>query len=239
VGAGAKRRWRLKRSKNPRSARAPTLALPRLLRSRERGHEPRYNGDMSDAPEILTIGHSNHPWHRFLELLEANEVACILDVRSIPASRRYPHFNRTAFERSLKDAGIGYRFLGDRLGGRPKDTVCYAGGAVDYARVAASQTFRDGLDEAATLSRERRCCLLCAEKDPLDCHRAILVARHLAPKGFSVSHIHGDGTVESQAAFEKRLVAADDAQLLLGLEDSRALLPLAYNHRGRKIAFRA
>ncbi|MSP50548.1 MAG: DUF488 domain-containing protein [Alphaproteobacteria bacterium] len=194
---------------------------------------------MADTPLVLTIGHSDHPWPAFLELLQANEVACILDVRSMPASRRYPQFSRAAFERSLSVAGIGYRFLGDRLGGRPKDSVCYAGGAVDYAKVAATAAFREGLDEAAAMAREKRCCLLCAEKDPLDCHRSILVARHLAPKGFSVSHIHGDGKVESQAEFEKRLMAADEAPLLAEVEDSRALLSLVYNRRGRRIAFRA
>jgi uncharacterized protein (DUF488 family) len=194
---------------------------------------------MTDTPTVLTLGHSSHPWPAFVQLLQANEVAMILDVRSMPASRRYPQFNRGAFERGLKAAGIGYRFLGDRLGGRPKDTVCYAGGAVDYARVAATQAFRDGLDEAAAAARERRCCLLCAEKDPIDCHRAILVARHLAPKGFAISHIHADGRIESQAEFEQRLIDSNEASLFAGVEDRRAVLPLAYNLRGRKIAFRA
>ena len=195
---------------------------------------------MTDTPTVLTIGHSNHAWPEFLKLLQANEVSTILDVRSIPASRRFPQFNRDAFERALKEAGIGYRYFGDRLGGRPKDTVCYAGGAIDYAKVAATQAFRDGLDEAASVAREKRCCLLCAEKDPLDCHRSILVARHLAPKGFSIAHIHGDGRLETQAEFETRLVAADeDAPLLAAVEDARALLQLAYNRRGRRMAFRA
>lgn len=194
---------------------------------------------MSETPTVLTLGHSNHAWPEFLALLQAKEVGCIVDVRSMPASRRYPQFNRDAFERALGDAGIGYRFLGDRLGGRPKDSVCYAGGAVDYARVAATSAFREGLDELATLARSMRCCLLCAERDPLDCHRAILVARHLAPKGFSISHIHGDGRIETQGEFEKRLIDADEAPLLADVEDGRALLQLAYNRRGRRIAFRA
>ena len=194
---------------------------------------------MTDAPLVLSIGHSNHPWPAFLDLLQRNEVGAIVDVRSMPASRRYPQFNRDAFERALGEAGVGYRFLGDRLGGRPKDTVCYAGGAVDYARVAATSAFREGLDELATLAQKKRCCLLCAERDPLDCHRAILVARHLAPKGFSISHIHGDGRVETQAEFEKRLIDAGEAPLLADVEDARALLQLAYNRRGRRIAFRA
>ena len=193
---------------------------------------------MTDAPLVLTLGHSNHPWPAFLALLQANEVASIVDVRSMPASRRYPQFNRAALERALGDAGIGYRFLGDRLGGRPKDTVCYAGGAVDYAKVAATSAFREGLDELATLAREKRCCLLCAERDPLDCHRSILVARHLAPKGFSISHIHGDGRVETLAEFERRLIDADEAPLLADVEDGRALLQLAYSRRNRRMAFK-
>ncbi len=194
---------------------------------------------MTDTPLVLTLGHSNHPWPGFVSLLEANDVACLIDVRSMPASRRYPQFDRPEMERGLREAGIGYRFLGDRLGGRPKDSVCYAGGAVDYARVAATKAFRDGLDEAAVVARERRCCLMCAERDPLDCHRSILVARHLAPKGFAIAHIHGDGRLETQGEFETRLMAADEAPLLAEIEDARALLALAYNRRGRRMAFRA
>ena len=72
---------------------------------------------MTDAPLVLSIGHSNHPWPAFLDLLQRNEVGAIVDVRSMPASRRYPQFNRDAFERALGEAGVGYRFLGDRLGG--------------------------------------------------------------------------------------------------------------------------
>ncbi len=194
---------------------------------------------MTDTPLVFTIGHSSHPWPEFVSLLQANGIACLIDVRSMPASRRYPQFNCAEMERGLTDAGIAYRYLGDRLGGRPKDTVCYAGGAVDYAKVAATNAFRDGLDDAAELARSMRCCLMCAEKDPMDCHRAILVARHLAPKGFSIVHVHGDGRLERQDEFERRLMAADEAPLLAGVEDTRALLPLAYNRRGRKMTFRA
>ena len=193
---------------------------------------------MTDAPLVFTIGHSSHPWPEFVSRLQANGIACLIDVRSMPASRRYPQFNRAEMERGLKDAGIAYRYLGDRLGERPKDTVCYAGGAVDYAKVAATKAFREGLDDAAELARSMRCCLMCAEKDPMDCHRAILVARHLAPKGFSIVHVHGDGRLERQDEFERRLMAADEAPLLAGVEDARALLPLAYNRRGRKMTFR-
>lgn len=193
---------------------------------------------MPETPPVLTLGHSNHPWTELLALLQANEVACLVDVRSMPASRRYPQFNRNAVERALGDAGIGYRFLGDRLGGRPKDPAGYTEGVVDYDKVAKTSAFCEGLDELAGLAREKRCCVMCAERDPLDCHRALLVARHLAPKGFSISHIHGDGRIEAQGAFEKRLVDADEAPLLSGIEDACALLPAAYRRRNLKMAFK-
>lgn len=193
---------------------------------------------MSEIPAILTLGHSNHPWPEFMALLQRNEVACLVDVRSMPASRRYPQFNRNAVERALSDAGIGYRFLGDRLGGRPKDPAGYTEGVVDYEKVAVTSAFREGLDELAGMARRKRCCVMCAERDPLDCHRALLVARRLAPKGFSISHIHGDGRIETQGAFEKRLIDAEEAPLLAGVEESRALLPAAYRRRNRKMAFK-
>ena len=193
---------------------------------------------MSETPIVLTLGHSNHPWPEFLELLQRNHVGCIVDVRSMPASRRCPQFNRNAVERALRDAGIGYRFLGDRLGGRPKDPAGYTEGVVDYDKVAKTSAFCEGLDQLAGLARAKRCCVMCAERDPLDCHRAILVARHLAPKGYSLSHIHGDGRIETQGEFERRLIDADEAPLLADVEDGRALLQLAYNRRGRRMAFK-
>ena len=178
-------------------------------------------------PLVFTIGHSNHPWDAFVALLRANEIACLVDVRSMPASRRNPQFNRPEMERCLEDAGIRYCYLGDRLGGKPKGMA----GTIDYAKVAAAETFRTGLDTALDLAGKMRCCLMCAEKDPIDCHRSILVARHLAAKGAAIAHIHADGQVEPQRAFEARLMGDGDAPLLAGIEDLQA----AYERRGRRM----
>lgn len=190
-------------------------------------------------PIVLTLGHSNREWSDFARLLTENQAALLVDVRSMPASRRYPWFNRKEMIAALGGIGIGYHYLGDRLGGRPKDTVCYAGGAVDYAKVATTSAFREGLDELATLARAKRVCLVCSEKDPMDCHRAILIARHLAPKGFALQHVHSAEQTEPQEAFEARLLAIDEGGLLGRIKDRRALVQMAYNRRGRKMAFRA
>jgi len=193
----------------------------------------------ASPPIVLTLGHSNREWADFARLLVENQAALLVDVRSMPASRRYPWFNRKDMTAKLGEIGLGYQYLGDRLGGRPKDTVCYAGGAVDYARVVTSSAFREGMDELATLARAKRVCLVCSEKDPMDCHRAILIARHLAPKGFALSHVHGAEKSETQEAFEARLLDIDEGGLLGRIKDRRALVQMAYNRRGRKMAFRA
>jgi uncharacterized protein (DUF488 family) len=191
---------------------------------------------------VFSIGHSNHEWPGFLGLLERHDVRLVVDVRSVPSSKRYPWFAKTRLMEALKEAGRSYHYLGDRLGGRPRDSICYAGGAIDYGRVAATEAFRSGLDELAGLCQRERLTLMCAEREPMDCHRTILVCRHLAPLGFDIQHIHGDGHLETQGEFEARLVKATMAEagpLLDGVEEKQLEIQLAYNRRGRKMAFRA
>src|SRR5437763_16551728 len=78
------------------------------------------------AARLYTVGHSNHPCERFMQLLRAAGVTTVADVRSSPFSRRLPHFNRPGLERALRPLGIAYSFLGDLLGGRPEQPDVYA-----------------------------------------------------------------------------------------------------------------
>ena len=104
--------------------------------------------------------------------------------------------------------GIGYSFLGGELGGRPNDRSCYdSDGRVSYDRVAATDVFDDGLRHIVHGADERRIVLMCAEKEPLDCHRTLLVARALAERGVAVAHIHADGSLEEHAAAMDRLLS--------------------------------
>jgi uncharacterized protein (DUF488 family) len=161
--------------------------------------------------EILTIGHSNHPIERFVALLQQHAVAAIADVRSVPYSRRHPQFSRETLARSLVAAGIAYRFLGDALGARPRDPACYTDGHADYDRIAARPEFAAGLAQVRAGAGRARMALMCAEREPLDCHRVMLVCRHLrtgpAQGGdLAIAHILADGTLETQAALERRMV---------------------------------
>jgi len=162
---------------------------------------------MSESPDIvLTIGHSNHSLENFVALLHSHNATAIADVRSSPYSKMYPQFNREPLQNSLKAHGVSYIFLGRELGGRPEDPTCYAEGRVQYRRLARTELFKQGISRVLNGTRTYRTVLLCAEAEPLVCHRALLVAPELAALGISVAHIRGDGTLEAHGEAMRRLV---------------------------------
>jgi uncharacterized protein (DUF488 family) len=187
--------------------------------------------------DLLTVGHSNLATEQFMGLLRGAGVNAIADVRSVPYSRRFPWFSQRPLAERLKGSGIAYLPMGEALGGRPADPALYRDGVADYAAIAASDTFRAGLDAAVAQARGRRLCLMCAEREPLDCHRCLLIARALAERGVSVGHILADGSIEPQSATEDRLLGlSKDAPDLFG--DRQARLAEAYRRRNRAIAAR-
>src|SRR5262249_14725168 len=159
------------------------------------------------AFDLFTIGHSNHPIERFVELVRGAGITAIADVRSTPASRRYPWFNQTRLARRLAQEDLAYVPLGEALGGRPRDPRLYRDdGVADYDAMARSDEFRTGLDRVKEGTRRYRVCLMCAEREPLDCHRCLLVARALAERGFAIGHVLADGAIEPHGQTEERLL---------------------------------
>lgn len=156
---------------------------------------------------VLTIGHSNHSIERFIELLRANGVTALADVRSKPYSRFNPQFSRQPLERALRDAGIFYVFLGKELGARSEDPACYDGGRVSYDRLSQTALFREGIERVKKGMVQHRIALMCAEKEPLECHRTLLVSRALERDGVPVAHILADGALESHHDSLIRLLA--------------------------------
>ncbi len=133
--------------------------------------------------EIYTVGHSNLALGEFLDLLSRWGIELVIDVRRFPTSGKYPHFRREELARALEEAGIGYVFLGEELGGYRK------GGYEAYTRTAR---FREGLRKLIELARGRKAAVMCAERDPRGCHRRFIAAA-LAARGFRVVHILGKG----------------------------------------------
>ena len=156
--------------------------------------------------EIWTVGHSTHSADDFITLLRDAGITAIADVRSSPYSRHNPQFNREALKATLKRHDIDYVFLGNGLGARSDDPRHYDGDRVVYARLAESDAFAKAIDRLLTGARTFNVALMCAERDPLTCHRTILVARVLAERGIAVRHIGGDGDIETHEAALERLM---------------------------------
>jgi uncharacterized protein (DUF488 family) len=186
---------------------------------------------------IYTVGHSTHSAARFLQLLLRNDITAIADVRSQPYSRMNPQFNRESLRAVLKEADIAYVFLGRELGARSSDESCYINGKVQYDRLAQTDLFREGLDRVEQGLSKHRIALMCAERDPLTCHRSILVCRHLVARNIGVQHIVDDGRLESHDNALARLLR----ELKIEQEDlfrnQKELFAEAYAQRGEQIAY--
>ena len=173
---------------------------------------------------IRTIGHSNHPIGRFVELLQAAGVERLVDVRSTPWSRRYPQFGKEALAKSLAAAGIGYVHEGAALGGKPE-----AGGS--YDALAARPAFNAALDRVIAGAADTTLCLMCAEKEPMDCHRTVLVSRRLAERGVAIEHLLADGTVQPHREIEETLLGRNAGSDLF--DDRPTRLARAWRARER------
>lgn len=186
---------------------------------------------------VFTIGHSTHSLERLIELLQAHKVTAVADVRSQPYSRLSPYFNREFLRNALKSERIAYVFLGRELGARTDDANCYVDGKVQYDRLARTASFQEGLTRVVNGASRYRIALLCAEKDPLTCHRTILVCRHLVARGLQAAHILGSGRIESHDAALDRLlreVGVDSEDFFRSRDE---LIAEAYEKRGQQIAY--
>lgn len=190
---------------------------------------------------ILTVGHSDHKIEDFLSLLNKHQVDAVADVRSAPYSRRHPQFSRDELKASLREAGIEYWFMGKALGARSADSSCYdADGVAVYERIAETSEFKAAITSVIAASAKHRVALMCAEKAPLDCHRTVMVARHLQTAGGEILHILHDGEIVTHQQIEQDLLAMTNSLTgdLFGAQSSDSQLNSAYEKRGREIAYR-
>ena len=194
------------------------------------------------AQKILyTIGHSNHSIDEFIALLKQHSITAVADVRSAPYSRYCPWFNKDQLSAALRLARIEYLFFGAELGARPQGSACLVNGQISFQKISETPDFRDGLDRLAEAGRKHRVALMCAEKDPLDCHRTTLVCRNLQPYKLSIRHILADGSIENHDQTERRLIKETGVERTLfepDLSDAE-LIERAYDRQSEKIAHQA
>jgi uncharacterized protein (DUF488 family) len=186
---------------------------------------------------IYTIGHSNGTIERLIGLLQQHSITAVADVRSQPYSRFNPQFNREVLADSLKRAGLEYVFLGQELGARPDDPACYRDGRAQYSLIAKAEIFQRGIGRLLSGAERFSLAILCAEKEPLVCHRGILISRHLHENGIVVRHILEDGSVEDHQSVVERLL------IMHGLRDEHLFhsreerIALAYEKQAGDIQY--
>lgn len=158
---------------------------------------------------LFTVGHSNLECSQFIELLKDQSVGLLIDVRSQPRSGRFPQFSQPGFQKTIESAGIGYLFLGEELGGRPDDPDAYRpDGVVDYRARRRSYAFQAGVERVLSELERAPCALLCAEEDPLECHRFLMICPELLRIGVRLLHIRKGSRIEGQKEAEDRLLNA-------------------------------
>ncbi|HEY5329402.1 MAG TPA: DUF488 domain-containing protein [Acidobacteriaceae bacterium] len=171
------------------------------------------------ALRFFTIGHSSHPTERFVALLRQHSIDVVVDTRSAPYSRFTPQFDREGLKETLTATGLRYLWMGDVVGGRPREESCYDGeGRVLYSRVAEQAEFKEAVVRLERGAQEFRVALLCSEEDPAHCHRRLLISRVLMERGATIAHIRGDGCIDTDAD-----VAAKSGKQLPGAQP--ALFP--------------
>lgn len=191
-------------------------------------------------PTVFTIGHSTHSSEAFIDLLKGAGIEVVADVRSSPYSRFHEHFNREDLRVSLAESRIRYVYIGDTLGGRPDLPSLFTDGVADYEKMAATPDFAVGLSRLVKGVSQYRVALMCSERDPLDCHRFLLVARALRDRGKGeIVNILHDGRHESIQETERRLVlSTGQAQTSLFAPAPTDPVAEAYRSQATQIAYR-
>ncbi len=155
--------------------------------------------ETSNSGNIYTVGHSNIELDEFIALLDGIEA--VVDVRSTPFSKYAPQFGMHSIRARLRVAGIEYLYLADEyvgnmLGGQPRDDGCYENGKIVYERVMERSWYQEGITRLIGLAQRKSVAIMCSEEDPHKCHRHHLVAQTLLDRGVDVYHIRGDRSTE-------------------------------------------
>lgn len=156
---------------------------------------------------LYSIGHSNHSIDAFIKLLRQYKIDAVADVRSIPYSRYNPQFSKEPLQQALKHEGIEYVFLGKELGARRKEPECYREGKVDYELIKETAIFQAGIERLLNGVSRMRVAMLCAEKEPLNCHRTILISTYIKDRVDNIHHILADGSICLQKEIDEQVLA--------------------------------
>lgn len=195
---------------------------------------------------LYTIGHSNHTIEKFIKLLKQHEINCVVDVRSNPYSKYNEQFNRENIKRKLNQNGIYYIFMGEEFGARRKEKELYTiDGYLDFEKTVKSSNFLKGVERIKEgLKKNFNIAIMCTEKNPIDCHRNIMIAKYFFDIGYEVKNILENGEIVDQQEITRQLVDyyfPDRNQISFlperNLDDYDELVKKAYRLRNKEIGY--
>ena len=193
---------------------------------------------------IFTVGHSTHTLGNFLALLQSQAVDCIVDVRSVAASKFNPQFNKLELSAFLKENDVIYMHMPKEFGARHNDPALLdEEGKVDFRKVVQTREFSAGIDRLENgLAKGFTIALMCSESEPFDCHRFSMVSFALENRGIRVDHIMKDKTLVSNTKLEHRLITKYEK--VLPVPDifnpdvtPEQVLAQAYRFRNKDVAY--
>ena len=158
--------------------------------------------------EIYTLGHSNYPFDKFIEILKKYDINCVVDIRSTPYSKYNTQYNKEFLHETLKNLGYTYIYMADEFGAKRKTKVSYNDeGYADFDKVILEDEFKRGIERLKVgCSKNYKIVLLGAMQEPIRCHRAILLGKELIKAGFDVKHIMHEGDLKVQSELEEQLL---------------------------------
>ena len=196
---------------------------------------------------LYSIGHSSQTQEEFLALLTSYGINCIVDVRSVPASKYSPQFNQENLKWVLKSHGIQYLHFGDEFGARRTDSID-ENGQVNFELAVKTPNFQQGVVRLMRgLEKGYQIALMCSEADPLECHRFSMVSRYFYDLGLDVQHILKDGTLASHASLEKEMInqflhsrkyRLSEVDLLFGTYSEEEQRKDAYRLKNKEIGYK-
>lgn len=192
---------------------------------------------MSKKLKVFTVGHSTHPIEKFISMINHHEIDAIADVRSSPYSKYNSQYNRENLKQKLSENNIKYVFLGKELGARSDNPCCYKHGKVDYNLLADTPLFKSGIRRVLKGANKMNLALMCAEAEPLDCHRTILISKELSETNIQIFHILKDAKAESHEQTLGRLIEQYMTQRSDLFMSEDEVKNKAYKKRGEEIAY--
>jgi len=200
---------------------------------------------MEQKKQIFTVGHSNHEAEYFLELLQSQQIDCVVDVRSMPASKYNPQFNQIPLKNFLDKQGITYMHFKDEFGARHEAVeLLDAEGQLDFELFRKTLAFQQGVERVYIgASKGFRIALMCSEGNPLECHRFSMIANYLDETGFKVQHILKDKTLKTHSELEVDLLKKyakklPEPSLFEPNVDEAAKLKTAYKLHNKEIGWK-